>query len=267
LSAGVGVGLQCVSAGASFGAGFVGSTGGIAAITSLAPGGFLWGAAIAGGAAGVGGFVTGAGNAWMQGKSFGKGLELGLKRGVENGLMAGITGGLLSGLNAALDGRNFFDGSRKLMDYSWDVQMNFTPVDGYCGGEFTETADIYYGKESRDYKSIGRTVSEYENIEQFVEGYPNETGYSIEKIGSRSIDREIMAENLKLASETKTAVATVHNLEGQSHMSALSRFVYKSNGKIILWDNNGARHALTRFPYFEKGNWGNAWTFYLFKVR
>jgi len=67
--------------------------------------------------AGVGfssGFVTGAGNAWMSGANFGQGLWGGVKGGLIAGGTGGLMGGLTGGIDAALDGRNFWDGGPTL---------------------------------------------------------------------------------------------------------------------------------------------------------
>ena len=92
-------------------AGGLAGAAGFAAAGAISVTGFIGGMG-AGAAAGVtGGFITGAGNTWMQGGSFGQGLFNGLKSGVIGGVIGGVTGGLIGGINAAMNGANFWDGS------------------------------------------------------------------------------------------------------------------------------------------------------------
>jgi len=106
LSAGIGAGVSTAIAGAGFSAGFIGTS--TATVT-----GFLGSAAVAGSAAAAGSFITGAGNSWMQGNSFGKGLWDGTKASLINGTTAAITAGIFGGIDAAMNGRNFWTGDYK----------------------------------------------------------------------------------------------------------------------------------------------------------
>ena len=73
LSAGVGLGASSWIGGGSFGAGFIGSTAAKTAVSSFASG------SVIGGSTGLTqGFITGSGNSWMQGSTFGQGLLQGI---------------------------------------------------------------------------------------------------------------------------------------------------------------------------------------------
>ena len=105
LSAGVGAGVSSLIGGGSFGAGFLGTTAAKTAVTSFASG------SVIGASSGLtGGFVTGAGNSWMQGANFAQGLWDGTKAGVKGAFWGAIGGGLGGGIDAALDGRDFLSG-------------------------------------------------------------------------------------------------------------------------------------------------------------
>jgi hypothetical protein len=196
LGAGVGAGLTCVSAGASFGAGFTGSAGFMSAVSIIAPGGALWGAAISGASIGASSFITGAGNAWMGGAKFGKGLERGLISGVKNGLMAGVTGGILGGLNAVGNGRDFWRGSGRDTWWRDNVQVHnleTTPEYLPTSSQPTNSDCIFGTAASLDpslggaddikfkYFQSGRTYNEKGGIDDvpFWEWFSEETGHEL----------------------------------------------------------------------------------------
>ena len=105
LSAGVGAGVSSLIGGGAFGAGFLGTTAAKTAVTSFASG------SVIGASSGLaGGFVTGAGNSWMQGANFCQGLLAGAKAGGQGAVMGGLIGGISGGIDAARDGRNFWSG-------------------------------------------------------------------------------------------------------------------------------------------------------------
>ena len=114
LGAGIGASVSTAIAGAGFGAGFIGTS--TATVT-----GFLGSAAVAGSAATASCFITGAGNSWMQGNSFGKGLLDGVKSGLIGGTTAALTAGIFGGLDALSSGRNFWTGSFK----QYDLPLNY----------------------------------------------------------------------------------------------------------------------------------------------
>jgi hypothetical protein len=113
LSAGIGAGVSSAIAGAGFGAGFIGTS--TATVT-----GFLGSAAVTGDSVSTSSLITGAGNSWMQGNSFGQGLWDGVKSSLINGTIAAVTGGIMGGIDAALDGRNFWTGDYK----QYKLQLN-----------------------------------------------------------------------------------------------------------------------------------------------
>ena len=73
--------------------------------------GFISGAITAGTAGFTGGFISGAGNSWMQGNSFGQGLMGGLKTGGVSALTAGLMGGINGACEAYVRGGNIWTGA------------------------------------------------------------------------------------------------------------------------------------------------------------
>jgi hypothetical protein len=114
LGAGIGAGVGSAIAGTGFGAGFIGTS--TATVT-----GFLGSAAVAGSSVAASSLITGAGNSWMQGNSFGKGLWDGTKASLINGTIAAVTGGIMGGIDAAISGRNFWTGNYK----QYDLPLNY----------------------------------------------------------------------------------------------------------------------------------------------
>jgi hypothetical protein len=94
--------------GALAGAAGAGAGAGISSVMSIGGfgGGFISG--VTGGLAGA--FVTGAGNAWTQGASFGQGFLAGIGSGVKGGVIGGAIGGITGGLKAKMAGADFWDG-------------------------------------------------------------------------------------------------------------------------------------------------------------
>lgn len=76
--------------------------------------GFLAGAASGASAGFAGGFINNAGNSWLDGHSFGKGLLAGLGSGGLGTLEGGIAGGLIGGLDALDKGTNFWTGKTNI---------------------------------------------------------------------------------------------------------------------------------------------------------
>jgi hypothetical protein len=112
---GAGVGIQTASAGASFWAGFVGSSQGISTILSVGYTSSFVNGALAGAGAGFSsGFLSGTGNGLMQGQSFGDALGSGLKTGAISGASGALLGGFAGGIDAYRDGRSFWDGGPTL---------------------------------------------------------------------------------------------------------------------------------------------------------
>lgn len=78
----------------------------------------FWAGAASGAAGGfTGGFVGSAGNAWLNGASFGDGLVTGLKGGAISGISGGLTNGVISGIRASNHGGSFFSGEGATFDY------------------------------------------------------------------------------------------------------------------------------------------------------
>lgn len=101
-------GVNVAMAGGSFMAGVAGAAGGVSAT------GF-WAGAASGASAGLlSGFISGAGSSWVNGNSFGTGLNDGLKSGGIGALSGGAIGGIVGGIDAVLKHTNFWTGTANL---------------------------------------------------------------------------------------------------------------------------------------------------------
>lgn len=143
LSAGVGAGVSSLIGGGAFSAGFLGTTAAKTAVTSFASG------AVIGGSSGLtGGFITGAGNSWMQGANFGQGLWAGLKSGGKGAFWGAIGGGLAGGIDAALHGRDFWSGDVvTTVNRKYPTGPDYTQPSGSqdCGPTTGKAIDNYHG--------------------------------------------------------------------------------------------------------------------------
>lgn len=108
VGAGLASGVNVAMAGGNFWTGAAGLAKGISST------GFLAGAASGASAGFAGGFINNAGNSWLDGHSFGKGLLAGLGSGGLGTLEGGIAGGLIGGLDALDKGTNFWTGTAKI---------------------------------------------------------------------------------------------------------------------------------------------------------
>ncbi|SEQ96806.1 RHS repeat domain-containing protein [Segatella baroniae] len=104
VGAGLASGVNVAMAGGNFWTGAAGLAKGIAST------GFLAGAASGASAGFAGGFIYGAGNSWVDGHSFGKGLLAGLESGGIGALESGLTGGIFGGIDAMDNHANFWTG-------------------------------------------------------------------------------------------------------------------------------------------------------------
>ena len=112
LGAGVGAGISSAlpiagKAAGGFAAGFWGTSAATTATTS-----FFSGALIGGSSGLASGFTTGFGNSLIEGKNFGQALGQGGLYGAIGMGSGALIGGLWGGIDAAIDGRDFWDGSR-----------------------------------------------------------------------------------------------------------------------------------------------------------
>ena len=82
----------------------------------------------------AGGFINNAGNSWLDGHSFGKGLLAGLGSGGLGTLEGGIVGGLIGGLDALDKGTNFWTGKTSL-----DLSKGYAASGNFKIGETTVT--------------------------------------------------------------------------------------------------------------------------------
>ena len=106
VGAGLASGMNVAMAGGNFWTGAAGLAKGIASKE------FLAGAASGASAGFAGGFISGAGNSWVGGSSFGKGLLTGLGSGSIGALEGGIAGGLIGGFDALDKGTSFWTGKK-----------------------------------------------------------------------------------------------------------------------------------------------------------
>jgi RHS repeat-associated protein len=138
--AGVATGVQTAMAGASFWAPFVGSAEGISTILGAGYTSSFFNGALAGGAGGfAGGFTLGMGNGILQNQNIGQASVSGLEAGGWGALSGGIVGGVSEGIDAALDGRNFFNGglnTPEKLEILYDRALKqgiITPEEGAVG--------------------------------------------------------------------------------------------------------------------------------------
>ena len=130
LGAGIGSGVNVAIAGGSFSAGFSGTATGIAST------GFLSGA-LTGAASGFSGaFITGTGNSWISGDSFGEGLLNGLQGGGTAALTAGLVGGVIGGIDALGKGTNFWTGKSTFDMSEAHAAYGFTPGEETITGKY-----------------------------------------------------------------------------------------------------------------------------------
>ena len=128
VGAGLASGVNIAMAGGNFWTGAAGLAKGISST------GFLAGAASGASAGFAGGFINNAGNSWLDGHSFGKGLLAGLGSGSIGALEGGIAGGLLGGLDALDKGTNFWTGNTSL-----DLSQGYAASGNFKIGETTIT--------------------------------------------------------------------------------------------------------------------------------
>ncbi len=101
-------GLNVAMAGGSFMAGVAGTAGGVSST------GFMAGFACGASAGFARGFITNAGNSWIDGNGFFAGLGDGLRSGCIGALSDGAIGGIVGGVDAVSKHTNFFTGTAKL---------------------------------------------------------------------------------------------------------------------------------------------------------
>ena len=171
VGAGVGAGFSSALAGGSFAAGFAGTS---AAVTST---GFTSGFISGGMAMATSNMITGAGNAWMQGATFGQGLREGVISSAKGLLIGSITGGIMGGLDAAMDGRNFMTGDYK----QYDLQRNYiASADGTMFEQYSipdnatvvnmDSYNVYYKPEKGEAYGINNVVKPGKYITKPVDG-------------------------------------------------------------------------------------------------
>ena len=163
LSAGIGAGVSSLLGGGAFSAGFLGTSTALTATSS-----FISGAAIGASGGFTGGFVNGLGNGLVEQKGFNNSLKAGLISGLTGALSGGLVGGVVSGIQAALDGRNFFDG----YTYSKVANQNI-PIVGQRGDYNCAPA---CGESIS--KSRGCNVTQ-EDIRSWMGGDPNKDGMNL----------------------------------------------------------------------------------------
>lgn len=163
VGAGLASGVNVAMAGGNFWTGAAGLAQGISST------GFLAGAATGASAGFAGGFIYGAGNSWIDGNSFGKGLLAGLGSGSLGALEGGIAGGLIGGLDALDKGTNFWTGKTSL-----DLSQGYAASGNFKIGETTVT-----GKYVGTYE--GQNVFESSKLGSYKAG--NYSGVTIPERG------------------------------------------------------------------------------------
>ena len=167
----IGSGISSAIAGTGFGAGFIGGG-------EVAASGFASGAVIGAGSGFSSGFITGSGNAWMTGSSFTGGLKIGITNGFFAGISGGLIGGMYGGIDAAMDGRNFWNGSeRYVMERPYPSGEAYKQLEGSqdCLIMCTKSINHYRGGNAseqflRNEYWIASTTDPV-NLEQYLEMY------------------------------------------------------------------------------------------------
>nr|NQU90702.1 hypothetical protein [Bacteroidota bacterium] len=108
MAAGVGMGINSVLAGGSFGAGFMGTA---AAQTMTAS--FSSGFVIGGFAGSTNGVIAGTGNSLLNGDNLIRSLGNGIKQMVIQGFSGAVIGGLAGGVTAEMKGNKFWSGEAR----------------------------------------------------------------------------------------------------------------------------------------------------------
>ena len=250
VGAGLASGVNVAMAGGNFWTGAAGLAKGIAST------GFLAGAASGASAGFAGGFIYGAGNSWVDGHSFGKGLLAGLESGGIGVLEGGIAGGLLGGLDALDKGTNFWTGTAKIDLNGAYSCANCMPSD-FELGESTIT---------------GKYVGQFEGVNVFETKKfgslitPSPDGY----LRYRAVtipERGIIAAEGVFTSGLKDGTAMMqhefgHILQYRGFGSAaywhviapesLASAIIKPSSHYKFWTETWAN-------YLSKGHFGNAW--------
>jgi len=250
VGAGLASGVNVAMAGGNFWTGAAGLAKGVSST------GFLAGAASGASAGFAGGFIYGAGNSWVDGHSFGKGLLAGLESGGIGVLEGGIAGGLLGGLDALDKGTNFWTGTAKI-DLSGayscancmpsDFELGESTITGKYVGQF-EGVNVF------ETKKIGSLIT------------PSPDGY----LHYRAVtipERGIIAAEGVFTSGLKDGTAMMqhefgHILQYRGFGSAaywhviapesLASAIIKPSSHYKFWTETWAN-------YLSKGHFGNAW--------
>ena len=159
VSAGMASGVNVAMAGGYFWAGAAGLANGVAST------GFLAGAATGVCSGFAGGFILSAGNSWVEGHGFGKGLLAGLKSGGINALADGIIGGVSGGFDAMSKGTNFWTGT-SCFDLNGAYSCIEMDGEGWLD-KLKEKANDIVGKYVGDYK--GQHIFESEMLGTYSE--------------------------------------------------------------------------------------------------
>ncbi len=260
LSAGVGVGIQTALSGASFWAGFVDSSQGISTILSVGyTSSFANGTLAGAGASFSSGFITGTGNALIQGKSFDQAIGYGLEAGGWGALSGGLIGGVAGGIDAVRDGRNFLDGSYV---YKSPINNNFGTQNGECALRCLEEFSSSYGMSEYDFNywleqndgKLGVHATKVEGL--------------IDNTGIFQSDRIIPQSNINVLAESftndKRVLMGFKTASGGEHAVMVSKVKIWSSGRYRVYfkETSPVRIAPYSSTNLYKVPGAGFWTFY-----
>jgi RHS repeat-associated protein len=150
-------GLAYFGIGAAAGA----ATAGVSTLMSGAVGtlGFASGAITAGTAGFTAGFISGAGNSWVQRNSFGQGLLNGLKAGGISTLTAGIMGGINGACEAYVNGGGIWTGRGAIFESIAPDQIIGNQITEGVGMEYSnsyakEFSDTWFGTDVKGVRNL-----------------------------------------------------------------------------------------------------------------
>ena len=194
-----GEGLAYFGIGAA--AGVIGAATGGAAAGAMKLGGFVSGAVSSAAGGASSGFITGSGNAWMQGANFGQGLKAGaIAAGIGAGSGA-LFGGLTRGIVDYRKGYNFWDGT-KIDEF----------IDGTISTKWDDITDQYNSNQKAEYDT--EFLKERINDNFGV----SEGDYNINKITTRS------SSGYKITSTGKYINPETNNVVGGYCLSSTSGY-------------------------------------------
>jgi RHS repeat-associated protein len=242
LSAGVGVGAQTASSGASFWAGFVGNPQGISTILNVGYTSSFFHGAMTGGLSGfTGGFGISFGNSLLKGESlkdaFGGGLTAGLISGLSGALVSGISDGII----ASAQGRHFWRGGKIYKGTMADQSTVLgTPV-GQRGRRNCLAANVEYIDRSfggdLSQESVRNWMGGDPDLDLLIDGliwdkYMLESGHKVIGVDARSVSLGEISRSMNQGARVSVNLRT-DNGHSVTIRSIQMKAITKPNGDLL----------------------------------